>query len=289
MFIHSPLRKRAVGAAADELFANTPYTRRFSTSTILPGGYKSRNSSIDGGVSSASDNEDPLSAASHSLSKYSLASASNSRKNSHVVPQPDLHSQQHTPLLPPMAESSNSPPPPTLLTLPAATALASVSGVQENIPPSRQFTPPSYPKTNSAFNSGMGGFNNPFAKRHSVGGYTPNSGLSASKNMPMPLSRIDSRAPDDGPHSGGPISGDRYSRPPSEVLESWGRSNSTSSARRSSSVSSHDHVLPVSKGGDVEMTMNASDTHAQVIKDTQPPAVPMVVAQNQLSISSLLS
>lgn len=129
---HSPLRKRA-----DDQFANTPYSRKFSAATLLSTGSASRTNSIDGGISSPSDNEDPLTVASHSLSKYSLGSTSTSRRNSHVVPIPDsVHSstvsqqssQQHTPMLPSMRGS----PPPPLSTQQSAHALVSLAGSDPN-------------------------------------------------------------------------------------------------------------------------------------------------------------
>lgn len=81
-FSGSPFPRRRVEVDA-------PYARRLSTTTTSTGYSTSRASSI-GGISSASDTEDPLSAA-HSLSKYSLSnSQSNSRRSSHVVPVPDI-------------------------------------------------------------------------------------------------------------------------------------------------------------------------------------------------------
>lgn len=195
-FHHSPLRKRAVGAFSntDELFSNTPYTRRFSTNTIFPNGSNSRTNSIDGGVSSASDNEDPLTASSLSLSKYALGSASASRRNSHVVPQPDgMHSgnvskqpsQQHTPLLPPMA---SSPPPPTLPLLPTSSALPSPCPTDTSKPAS-PFPLPTLFKPNSFLG------NPPVpdsGKRHSVAGYA-----TGFNNKPLtPLSPINDRLRD---------------------------------------------------------------------------------------------
>ncbi|CDO53202.1 hypothetical protein DV495_000237 [Geotrichum candidum] len=101
VFVHSPLRK-------NELYSNTPYARRFST---------------------ASDNEDPL-----SLSKYSLNSGSNSRRNSHAVPMPPAPS-----VSPPPQQGQQQ-----LLTMPAN------SSVLQSVEPK------------------FGNFNNPFgSKRHS--------------------------------------------------------------------------------------------------------------------------
>lgn len=279
VFLHSSLRNRAAAApypsTTDEP-AGSPFTRRFSAANILQNGYKSRTASIDG-VSSPSDNEDPLSGASHSLSKYSLGSAANSRRNSHVVPMPDP-SHQTTPILPPMA-STNSPPPPTLLTLPAATALASVSGFNSSSDSNtHSFTPP--PPKQSSF----GNFTNPFAKRHSVGGYTPATSVTSTKQA-TPLSPINSNshpAQVDGPPSTSvsAFSGSENSRPPSEVLESWGRSNSTSSARRSSSASSHGQLAgkDVDTDMDIEMADNKPLRAFQAVNDGQ-----------KLSISNLLS
>lgn len=110
-FHSSSLRKRFTNG--DELYPNTPYARHFSVGNLLHS--SSRTNSIDGGVSSTSDNEDPLSANNfaHSLSKYSLASA---RRNSYIVPDQATTGspQQLTPLLTPVV---GSPPPPSLLTL----------------------------------------------------------------------------------------------------------------------------------------------------------------------------
>lgn len=271
VFLYSSIRNRAAAAPYSSNPDDLSFSRRFSTTTTLSNGYKSRTNSIDGGVSSASDNEDPLSAASasHSLSKYSLGSASNSRRNSYIVP--DHHPQQHTPTLPPLSSSSNSPPPPTLLTLPAATALASVSNqFNQAAPeyPSQSFTPP------PAKPNGFNGFNNPFAKRHSISGYVPNN----QSKLATPLSPINSSNDTHNEEPMRSVDNDRAenSRPTSEVLESWGRSNSTSSARRSSSVSSHGH-LP---NKDMDVDMDA------------PEVAPMKAfhpINNKISISNLLS
>lgn len=115
-------------------FDTVPH-RRLSATTTSTGYSTSRASSI-GGVSSASDTEDPLSAA-HSLSKYSLSntSQSNSRRSSHVVPLPD------TPIFSPSyLSTTNGPPPPPL---------------------------PQHPLSlsNDQFNSG------PQGQRHSIAGY----------------------------------------------------------------------------------------------------------------------
>jgi hypothetical protein len=116
-FHSSSLRKRFTNG--DDLYPNTPYARHFSVGNLLHS--SSRTNSIDGGVSSTSDNEDPLSAnnCAHSLSKYSLASA---RRNSYIVPdQASTGSpQQLTPLPTPVV---GSPPPPSLLTLSATSTV----------------------------------------------------------------------------------------------------------------------------------------------------------------------
>ncbi|CAN6615230.1 hypothetical protein TRVA0_006S01090 [Trichomonascus vanleenenianus] len=79
----SSSRRRGTAHLDDmALFPNTPYSRRVSINTTSTGYSSSRASSI-GGISSASDNEDPL----HSLSKYSLSnSTTTSRRNSAIPP-----------------------------------------------------------------------------------------------------------------------------------------------------------------------------------------------------------
>lgn len=125
----------------DDVYAGTPYSRRLSANTISTTGYSSSRHSSIGGVSSASDNDEPLApgALHSSLSKYSLSnSASNSRRNSHVVPQPPL---------PPLSSQLD----PSLTPLPP---LASSSGIG--------------PAIASAFGGGGPG---QYEHRHSISGY----------------------------------------------------------------------------------------------------------------------
>lgn len=281
-FLQTSIHKRSSiapypTATGDDRFSS-PF-RRSSTANILSNGYKSRTNSVDGGISSsASDTEDPLSGASASLFKYSLNSASNSRRNSYAVPDVPLHQQQqqqqqqqHTPVLPPVA-LSNSPPAPTLLTLPAASALASVSAYDQSQPPhqppAHSFTPPplsassAKPGNVNGPTNGFTGFNqNLFGKRPSV---------TASTAPPGAPALTDS------------------SRPPSEVIESWGgRNTSVSSARRSSSASSHDQQLP----GIKDMYNSSTGVGAGAGSSAAPATATVGGPQDgqKISISNLLS
>lgn len=220
IFVPSPLRK-------NELYSNTPYARRFST---------------------ASDNEDPL-----SLSKYSLNSGSNSRRNSHVVPMPPAPSASP----PPHAQSQG---PPQLLTMPATTALQSVE-------------------------SKFGSLNNPFgAKRHSsVSGpsFFYNQQQPQQHQAPPPLFRPTG--------SVDPFS--RPSSEALESWGTRSDSTMSSARRRSSSASSHDPVGPLgaappAAGGLMQGPVVDKNNSADHKQQQQPS--PTVLGQ-KISISNLLS
>lgn len=280
IYRHPSFRKRAAASAypnaSEEVYPNTPYSRRFSTSATFS---NSRTNSIDGGASSPSDTEEPLlGGASHSLSKYSLGSRSTSRKNSYVVPQPDSYhssgtSQQHTPLLPPMA---GSPPPPTLLTLPATSVLASISpGPTDALKPANNvFAPPPQVKPNSALGSHVtSAFNN--VKRHSIAGFlSPFNGKRSTS-----LYSINDNAGEKDPLNSN-MEMPNFSNPPapqsrreSSAVESWG--TSINSDRRSSSASSQGPL----DGKDVDVNMT----------DENIPPGELTKPKGQLRISNLIS
>ncbi|KAA8914956.1 hypothetical protein TRICI_002792 [Trichomonascus ciferrii] len=129
-----------------------PYSRRASAAAATNS--SSRANSI---ISSASDNEDPL----HSLSKYSLSSASNSRRNSAVPPTPEV--------LPPLSPSG------------------------PNNSSSMYNTTTS---TNGSNNNGY--LASPFGHRHSITGY-PTTPTNASPTTTNPLQKL--KQVDESDHS----------------------------------------------------------------------------------------
>lgn len=133
-----------------------PYSRRASAAAATNS--SSRANSI---ISSASDNEDPL----HSLSKYSLSSASNSRRNSAVPPAPEV--------LPPLSPSGPN----------------SSSSMYHT-------TSSSSTTTNGTNNNGY--LASPFGHRHSITGY-PTTPTNASPTTANPLQKL--KQVDESDHS----------------------------------------------------------------------------------------
>lgn len=285
---HSHLRKLAAGAASsntEEAYSNTPYTRHYSIGNIFSNGSNSRTSSIDASVSSASDNEDPLTGASHSLFKYSLGGSSNSRRNSHAVPQPDpLHSgssslqssQQHTPLLPPLSSTPGTPPPSTLLPL-SASALPSVSSDVNQ--PVDSFNLPLPLKPNSTWGNNL---HHSFDKRHSISGSFPRASIISKPSTQ--LSPIGSLNVKNEQESGNYEKPDPRGQtiPVSNTSESWERSNKDS--QRSSSSSSHG-LIPTAKATKIEV----GDVIMSEDKSSADTPMKSKGEGEKLSISNLLS